>query len=545
MKNLLCSPIVQTTIKKENNLMYKKFYDFGISDAVLRSLSDMGFEEPSPIQKIAIPPALLGKDIIGQAQTGTGKTAAFGIPIIEAIERGKHPCAIVLVPTRELAVQVAQELNKIGQNKAISCVAIYGGQSIMRQIQSLKRGVNIVVGTPGRVIDHIQRKTLVLKEIKTIVFDEADEMLAMGFIDDMEKILKEMPQKKQVLLFSATMPKPIRTLAMKFMNNPESVQVNVSELVVAKIKQVFYEVREEDKIKALTRLLDVEDPSLTLVFCHTKREVDDVSSKLQKMGYHAGAIHGDFTQDHRDEMISKFKKAVIDILVATDVAARGLDISDVSHVINFSIPQDPDSYVHRIGRTGRAGKSGIAITFVTPREYRQLRLIEQSAKTKINKAALPTRAQVRKAREEGIIADFNEEILKGKHADYLALADALLENHPANVLAAAAISLIAGDAAFDDIEEIGGAESVSSKGFVKLFMTIGKKDKIKVGDIVASISAEAGIPARKIGNIALFDAFSFVEVPANLADKVISAINDVMLKGRKVRIQHAKKMKGR
>ncbi|MDA8082656.1 MAG: DEAD/DEAH box helicase [Nitrospiraceae bacterium] len=526
-------------------MVYKKFYEFGISDAVLKSLSDMGFEEPTPIQKIAIPPALKGRDLIGQAQTGTGKTAAFGIPLIERSERGKNPYAIALVPTRELAVQVAQELNKIGQTKGVLSVAIYGGQSMEGQIRSLRRGVDIVVGTPGRVIDHIQRKTLILKDIKTVVFDEADEMLAMGFIDDMETILKEIPKKRQVLLFSATLPKPIRTLAMKFMTDPESVQVNVSELVVAKIKQVFYEVREEDKIKALTRLLDVEDPSLTLVFCHTKREVDDVSSRLQKMGYHAGAIHGDFTQDHRDEMMRKFKKGDIDILVATDVAARGLDITDVSHVINFSIPQDPDSYVHRIGRTGRAGKSGIAITFVTPREYRQLRMIEQSAKTKIKKGALPTKAEVMKAREDGIVADFNEAITQGKHADYIRLAETLLAQHPAPVVAAAALSLIAGDQAIDEIRETSGGEGVSAKGFVKLFMTIGRKDKIQVVDIVKSISAEAGIPARRIGNIALYDTFSFVEVPADLADRVISAINDVVLKGRKVRIGHARKMKGR
>ncbi len=525
--------------------MYKKFYEFGISDAILKSLSDMGFEEPTPIQKIAIPPALKGRDIIGQAQTGTGKTAAFGIPLIERAERGKYPYAIVLVPTRELAVQVAQELNKIGQSKGVLCVAIYGGQSMEGQIRSLKRGVDIIVGTPGRVIDHIQRKTLILKEIKSIVFDEADEMLAMGFIDDMERILQEIPKKRQVLLFSATLPKPIRTLALKFMDNPESVQVNTAELVVAKIKQVFYEVREEDKIKALTRLLDVEDPALTLVFCHTKREVDDVSSKLQKMGYHAGAIHGDFTQDHRDEMIRKFKKSEIDVLVATDVAARGLDINDVSHVINFSIPQDPDSYVHRIGRTGRAGKSGIAITFVTPREYRQLRLIEQSAKTKIKKGALPTTAEVKKAREDGIVADFTEAITQGKHAEYIRLAETLLALHPAPVVAAAALSLIAGDQAVSEIKETGSSEGVSSKGFVKLFMTIGRKDKIQVVDIVKSISAEAGIPARRIGNIALYDTFSFVEVPAELADRVVSAINDVVLKGRKVRIQHAKKMQSR
>lgn len=520
--------------------MYKKFYEFGISDAVLSSLNEMGFEEPTPIQKIAIPPVLNGRDIVGQAQTGTGKTAAFGIPIIEKGKRGKTPYAIVLAPTRELAVQVAQELNRIGQNKGILSVPIYGGQSIERQISSLKKGVDVVVGTPGRVIDHIKRKTLILKEIKILVLDEADEMLNMGFIEDIERILREIPEKRQTLLFSATMPQEIRRIAMKYMNNPESVRVNTAEIVVSKIKQVFYEVREEDKITALTRLLDVEDPSLTLIFCHTKREVDDVSGKLQKMGYYAGAIHGDFTQSHRDDMMKKFKKGDIDILVATDVAARGLDIPDVSHVINYSIPQDPDGYIHRIGRTGRAGKSGIAITFVTPREYRQLRLIEQSAKTKIKKAKLPTRDEVKKAKEVEIISSLEHEITERKHNEYLPMAKELSLKYPPHEVAAAALSIIFGNMEIDDIQESGAENTSYRTGFVRLFMTIGRKDKIKVGDIVKSISAEADIPAKKIGNIALFDTFSFVEVPANLADRVISAINDIVMHGRKVRIQHAK-----
>ncbi|MBI5204248.1 MAG: DEAD/DEAH box helicase [Nitrospirae bacterium] len=520
--------------------MYKKFYEFGISDIVLKSLSDMGFEEPTPIQKIAIPPAMEGKDLVGQAQTGTGKTAAFGIPIVEKGKRGKIPYAIVLTPTRELAMQVAQELNKIGQGKGILCVPIYGGQSIERQFQSLRKGVDIVVGTPGRVIDHIKRKTLILKEIKIVVLDEADEMLNMGFIEDMKRILKEIPEKRQTMLFSATMPPEIRSIAMKYMNNPENVRVNATEMVVSKIKQVFYEVREEDKINALTRLLDVEDPSLTLIFCHTKRDVDDVSGRLQKMGYYAGAIHGDFTQSHRDEMMGKFKKGDIDILVATDVASRGLDIPDVSHVINYSIPQDPDSYIHRIGRTGRAGKSGIALTFVTPREYRHLKLIEKSAKTKISKAKLPTKDEVKKAREGEMIAGLEHEITEKKHAKYLPLAEKLFARYSPEDVAAAALSIIFGDMEVGDIKESGTAQPSPDTGFVRLFMTIGRKDKIKVADIVKSISAEADIPARKIGNIALFDTFSFVEVPANLADRVISAINDIMMHGRRVRIQHAK-----
>lgn len=520
--------------------MYKKFYEFGISDIVLKSLSDMGFEEPTPIQKIAIPPAMEGKDLVGQAQTGTGKTAAFGIPIVEKGKRGKIPYAIVLTPTRELAMQVAQEVNKIGQGKGILCVPIYGGQSIERQFQSLRKGVDIVVGTPGRVIDHIKRKTLILKEIKIVVLDEADEMLNMGFIEDMKRILKEIPEKRQTMLFSATMPPEIRSIAMKYMNNPENVRVNATEMVVSKIKQVFYEVREEDKINALTRLLDVEDPSLTLIFCHTKRDVDDVSGRLQKMGYYAGAIHGDFTQSHRDEMMGKFKKGDIDILVATDVASRGLDIPDVSHVINYSIPQDPDSYIHRIGRTGRAGKSGIALTFVTPREYRHLKLIEKSAKTKISKAKLPTKDEVKKAREGEMIAGLEHEITEKKHAKYLPLAEKLFARYSPEDVAAAALSIIFGDMEVGDIKESGTAQPSSGTGFVRLFMTIGRKDKIKVADIVKSISAEADIPARKIGNIALFDTFSFVEVPADLADRVISAINDIMMHGRRVRIQHAK-----
>ena len=527
----------------KDNYTYKSFYEFGISDKILVSLSDMGFEEPTPIQKIVIPHALKGKDIIGQAQTGTGKTAAFGIPLIEQRpdSKSKHPYAIVLAPTRELAVQVSGELNKMGGRAGILSLPVYGGQSIELQIKNLKKGIDIVVGTPGRLIDHIQRKTLNLGEIKTVVLDEADEMLNMGFIEDIEKILASIPDERQTMLFSATMPKEIILIAKKYMKKPVSFTVDAGELVVANIKQVFYEVREEDKIKALTRLLDVEVPIITLVFCHTKREVDDVAGKLQQMGYPAGAIHGDFTQSHRDEMMRRFKSGDLDILVATDVAARGLDIPDVSHVINYSIPQDPEGYIHRIGRTGRAGKSGIAITFITPRQYRQLRLIEQTARTQIKKEKLPTIEQVKKAKEDELAGVIEELIQKSKHTGLYPLTKTLFEKYPPKDIAAAAFYLLLGSDEIDEIESIEPSHSGHKMDFVRLFMTIGKKDKIRVGDIVKSITAEAGIPARKIGNIALMDKFSFVEIPANLADGVIHAINDSIIKGRKISVQRAKK----
>lgn len=523
--------------------MYTRFYEFGLSDEVLKAISSMGFEEPTQIQKVAIVPALKGKDIIGLAQTGTGKTAAFGIPIVErstTIARTKNPYAIVLVPTRELAVQVAQELNRIGENKGVSSVPIYGGQSIERQIKSLRKGVNVVVGTPGRVIDHIQRKTLDLGNISIFILDEADEMLNMGFIEDMERILKEVPKERQTMLFSATMPQEIERLSGKYMHKPEKVCVNAKDLVVTKIKQIFYEVRETDKIKALARLLDVEDTSLTLIFCHTKRDVDDVAGQLRQMGYAAGSIHGDYTQSHRDDVMDKFKKGDLDILVATDVAARGLDIPDVTHVVNFSIPQNPDAYVHRIGRTGRAGRSGIAITLVTPREYRQLRLIEKFAKTTINKAKLPTRDEVIKARERELVDAIEGTISEGGHSRFLSLIESLSGKYAPQDVAAAALSLVSEDVAVEDIDESDRQHSPADRSFTKLFMTIGRKDNVKVVDIVKSISAEANIPGRKIGKIAIHDTFSFVEVPANLADKIVGTLNDMMLKGRRISVQPAR-----
>jgi len=525
--------------------MYEKFFEFGLSDDILNSIAEMGFEEPSQIQKMAIPPVLKGKDIIGVAQTGTGKTAAFGIPIIEKGLKGKsrRPAAIVLVPTRELAMQVAGELNKIGKFSGTVAVPIYGGQSIDRQFRSLNRGVDIVVGTPGRVIDHIRRKTLNLSEVGTVVLDEADEMLNMGFVDDMRTILQETPENRQTLLFSATMPEQILRISKQYMKKPQKVRVDTKNLVVAKIKQVFFEVREADKIKALTRILDVQESALTLIFCHTKRDVDALSGKLKSMGYEAGAIHGDFTQSFRDEMMRKFKTGVIDILVATDVAARGLDINDVTHVINYSIPQNPDAYVHRIGRTGRAGKCGIAITFVTPREYRQLHLIERCAKTKIEKGRLPTRAEVREARERVIAGDLEDVIKSGTYKEFIPLVEEMMDEYDPMVLAAAALRFSAGALEVEDISAPGAPRGRGGAGTTRLFLTIGRKDKIQVGDMVRTISEKTGIPGRNIGKISLFDKFSFVEVPSNVAELVISSINEMIIGGRKVKVSPARDRK--
>lgn len=516
-----------------------KFEDFLLSKEVLKAVSEIGFEEPTPIQVSAIPLILNGLDLIGQAQTGTGKTAAFGIPIVEKYDKGRNPFAIVLEPTRELAVQVSQEINKIGKFRKINVLPVYGGTSIERQIRALHRGVDVIVGTPGRIIDHINRNTISLSNTKIVVLDEADEMLNMGFIEDIETILKTTPTERQTLLFSATMPHTIMDIAKRHMKKPEKIRVNTKDVVVSKIKQIFYEVREEDKINALSRLIDVEDPQLAIVFCHTKREVDEVSMKLGQMGYNAGALHGDYTQARREEVMGKFKNGLLDILVATDVAARGLDIQNVTHVINYNIPQNPESYIHRIGRTGRAGKSGMAITFVTPREYRHLRLIEKTAKTVIDKKKLPTHADVIKAREKNITRDIEEIIEKNKHVAYVSAARELSERYSFGDIAAAALYAAYGEMKKSPMEEHYG-KAEAKNGMVRLFMTIGRKDKIKVADIVKSIAAEANISHSKIGNINVLDKFTFVEVPEDLADQVIRSVDDIIMKGRRIKIQPAK-----
>ncbi|MCM3599960.1 DEAD/DEAH box helicase [Robertmurraya korlensis] len=418
------------------------FSDFGLSSELQKAVSNMGFEEPTPIQAQAIPIALQGRDMIGQAQTGTGKTTAFGVPLLEKMELQEGIQGLVLAPTRELAVQVAEELNRIGQVKGIRTLPIYGGQDINRQIRSLKNRPQIIAATPGRLIDHLDRRTIRLNNIKMVVLDEADEMLNMGFIEDIERILSDIPEERQTLLFSATMPKRIQSLAEKFMKNPELVKVKAKEMTVTNIEQFYLETHEKQKFDVLTSLLDIESPELAIVFGRTKKRVDEVVEGLIKRGYSAEGIHGDIPQSKRDQVIRRFKDGTIEIMVATDVAARGLDISGVSHVYNFDIPQDPESYVHRIGRTGRAGKKGLAYTFVSPRELDHLKIIEQVTKKKMVKKPIPSYKDVIAGNQEATINKIMKVIENNDYSDYKRAAESLLEDIDSVTVLAATLKLL-------------------------------------------------------------------------------------------------------
>ncbi|WP_250886825.1 DEAD/DEAH box helicase [Bacillus sp. SM2101] len=419
------------------------FNELGLSEPLLKAINKMGFEESTPIQAQTIPLGLQHKDVIGQAQTGTGKTAAFGIPLIEKINIAEDKTqGIVIAPTRELAIQVSEELYKIGSFKGVRILPVYGGQDIGRQIRGLKKRPHLIVGTPGRMIDHIKRKTLRLDNIHTVVLDEADEMLNMGFIEDIESILSHIPNERQTLLFSATMPGPIQRIAERFMNNPEVVKVKAKEVTVPNIEQYYIEVQEKKKFDILTRLLDIQSPELAIIFGRTKRRVDELSEALSLRGYSAEGIHGDMTQAKRISVLRKFKAGSIDVLVATDVAARGLDISGVTHVYNFDIPQDPESYVHRIGRTGRAGKTGAAITFVTSREMSHLKNVEHTTKRKMERMKPPTLDEALEGQQHLVIDKIVETVEKGNVSFYKRAAEELLEDHDSVSVVAAAIKLM-------------------------------------------------------------------------------------------------------
>ncbi|MBN8237097.1 DEAD/DEAH box helicase [Halobacillus kuroshimensis] len=418
------------------------FESLGLSKPILKSLDVMGFEETTPIQEQTIPLGLEGKDVIGQAQTGTGKTAAFGIPMLEKINKQvKGVQGLVIAPTRELAIQVAEEMNRLGKGKGARVLPIYGGSNMERQIRALKNN-HIVVATPGRLLDHIRRKTIKLENVHTAVLDEADEMLNMGFIDDIRDILKALPEERQTLLFSATMPKEIRDIATTLMNNPEEVKVKAKEMTVENIEQFFVEVPEKHKFDTLTRLLDIHDPALAIVFGRTKRRVDEVADGLQARGFSAEGIHGDLTQGKRMSTLNKFKRGRIEILVATDVAARGLDISEVSHVYNFDIPQDPESYVHRIGRTGRAGRKGESISFVTPREKDQLNLIEKLTKKKVDRLKVPSSEEAARGQQKVAVEKIAETVNNNDLNNYKNAAEELLERYEPSDLIAAALKLM-------------------------------------------------------------------------------------------------------
>ncbi|MDB5085921.1 MAG: hypothetical protein JWN30_2807 [Bacilli bacterium] len=421
------------------------FKDLDLSEDVLRSLEEMGFEETTPIQAETIPLARQGLDLIGQAQTGTGKTAAFTLPCLEKIDYTSGIQVLVMTPTRELAIQVADEASRLGKFTRLRTLAIYGGQPIDRQIKTLRTHPQIIVGTPGRIIDHIRRKTLKLSTIHTVILDEADEMLDMGFLEDIETILAETPDTRQTLLFSATMPAPIKRLAQKFMKSPRHIAIQPQGITAPKIAQVYYEVLERQKVDALCRVFDVEAPELAVIFCRTKKGVDELQDNLKTRGYLSSGLHGDMTQRERDQVMNSFRNGTIDILIATDVAARGLDVSGVTHVCNFDIPQDTDSYVHRIGRTGRAGKEGVAMTFITPREFKLLRMIEEAIGKKLHKMNLPTVAEL-ESRQQARIMERVLNVMNGDIKPYFSgLAQQLLDQHGSLEVIASALQIIGED----------------------------------------------------------------------------------------------------
>ncbi|MDR1926785.1 MAG: DEAD/DEAH box helicase, partial [Endomicrobium sp.] len=387
-----------------------KFSELNLSNEIIKAIADLGFEEATSIQSLAIPKMMAGIDIIGQAQTGTGKTAAFGIPILEKIDiKNKNVQAIILCPTRELAIQVAEELKLFSKYKrGINIVPVYGGQPIQRQIAALLKGAQIIIGTPGRVIDHLERKTLKLDTTSTVVLDEADEMLDMGFRDDIELILKGMSKEKQTVFFSATMPKEFLFLTKKYQHNPETIRVVSEKLTVPLIEQYYFDLREHQKLEALTRCLDMYDPKLSIVFCNTKKRVDEVASSLQARGYAADALHGDMNQTQRDRVMVKFRTGSIELLIATDVAARGIDVDNIDMVFNYDVPKDDEYYVHRIGRTGRAGKPGKAYSFVSGKDIYKLRDIQRYTRVNIKRIQVPSLADVENTKATIILSKVKE-----------------------------------------------------------------------------------------------------------------------------------------
>ena len=424
--------------------MLEKFEQLMISEPVLRALNDMGFEEPTPIQQEAIPVAMSGKDMIGQAQTGTGKTAAFGLPVLERVDgSNRHVQVVILSPTRELAIQVAEELNKMAQYTDITALPIYGGQDINRQFRALKKHPQIIVATPGRLMDHMDRGSIKFEDVKIVVLDEADEMLNMGFVDDINKILGAIPEDHQTLLFSATMPKAIRELAETYLTEPTLIRMKPTQVTMDLIEQYYIEVQDRQKFDVLCRLFDLQAPELAIIFTRTKRRVDEVTEALKKRGYMAEGIHGDLSQQKRDSVIRQFREGTIDILVATDVAARGLDISGVSHVYNYDLPQDPESYTHRVGRTGRAGKAGEAYTFVIPREIEHLHAIERLTKRKIAKRRAPSLGEVLEGQQRLAVESLIE--MAGNTdelAPFKVNAEELLNDTDSVTLIAAALKLL-------------------------------------------------------------------------------------------------------
>lgn len=559
-----------------------RFEQLNIDERILRAITDMGFEAASPIQAQSIPVEMDGLDMIGQAQTGTGKTAAFGIPLLQKIDPElKKLQAVALCPTRELAIQVCEELRKLAKYMhGIKVLPVYGGADIVKQIRALKDGTQIIVGTPGRVMDHMRRKTVKFQDVSTVILDEADEMLNMGFLEDMETILSQLPPERQTVMFSATMPPAITDIAKKFQKNPVTVRVVKKELTVPKVTQYYYEVKPKNKLEVMCRLLDMYDPKLSVVFCNTKKQVDELVGELQGRGYYADGIHGDLKQEQRDRVMASFRKGNIEILVATDIAARGIDVDDVEAVFNYDIPQDDEYYVHRIGRTGRAGKEGKAFSFVVGREVYKLRDIQRYCKTKMIPQAIPSLDDVTEIKAEKILSEAGD-LIADEDSDLTRMVNiierkVLEEEYTSLDLAAALLKVLMGEENEEISESMGMARDLDDldrfdrnqrgrdsrrrgrtedasegrfgrrsrggdNGMARLFINIGKDQKVRAGDILGAIAGETGMPGRMVGSIDMYDKYTFVEVPREYSDAILLAMKHCKIKGKNIQVEKANK----
>ena len=527
------------------------FTSLPLSKESLRAIEDLGYEKPSPIQAGAIPHILEGRDVLGQSQTGTGKTAAFGLPVLDRIDAGKKTLqALIMCPTRELALQVADEMAKLMKyKKGIKIVPVYGGQPIDRQLRALRLGAHIIIGTPGRIMDHMERGTIVLEDIRMVVLDEVDKMLDMGFRDDIEDILKTTPKERQTIFFSATVPEEIKRLIKKYQKDPVNVTIEHKTLTVPSIEQVYFDVRPGMKIELLTRIIDIHHIKLGVVFCNTKRMVDELVAELQGRGYFADALHGDLKQVSRDRVMKKFRQGTIELLVATDVAARGIDVDDVEAVFNYDLPQDEEDYVHRIGRTGRAGKKGKAFSFVSGRDIYKLRDIQRFAKIIIERAPVPSLSDVVEIKAQKLLDRIVKIVEKGNLEKYKTMIDGLLtQEFGASEVAAALLKNTlerdGKDMEKKDTLSSGGSHSSGATlseepGMCTLMINRGKEDRITPRDIVGAIAGESGISGDVIGRIKIASMMSFVDVPEETVEEVLRTMGEARIKGRDVKIVRA------
>ncbi len=535
------------------------FADLALRPELVRALARLGYEEPTPIQRLAIPPVLDGRDLVGQAATGTGKTAAFALPVLQRITWPRDetdPAALVLVPTRELAVQVSEAMHRYGHDLGARVVPVYGGQPIGRQLGSLRRGVDVVVATPGRALDHIARGTLRPANLRMVVLDEADEMLDMGFAEDIEAILADTPEDRQTLLFSATMPARINGMVRRYLRDPARIELGREESTdhdVALVRQSAYVVPRGHKPAALGRVLDIEAPTAAVVFCRTREAVDQLTETLNGRGYRAEGLHGGMDQPQRDRVVGRLRAGTLDLVVATDLAARGLDIEQLTHVVNYDVPSAPESYVHRVGRVGRAGREGVAVTLAEPRELRMLKTIERVTGRRIPAESLPTVADLRSRRLELTRAALREAILDEGLERFRAVVEPLAEEFDLVEVALAAVKLAhEANGAADDDEDIpevapqaqndrGGRERraprAAREGMTRLYVGTGRAAGIRPQDLVGAIAGESRLTGRDIGAIEIADRFSLVEVPESAADEVIAALRGSSIKGRRATVR--------